>query len=92
MARQMEIKTWHAMRNAFREALSNDGLAIDENNLRLLTRFALEEMESHGYRLVPVKPTAEMQEAVQHALDEGKRQSVKWSAGASKSGGLTSLQ
>ena len=74
----MEINTWRAMRNAFREALSSRGPAVDENNLRLMTRVAPEDMESRGYRLVPIKPTAEMQAAVRHALDEGKRQSVKW--------------
>lgn len=66
------------MRNSFRKALSGRGLAIDENDRRLVTRFALEEMEIRGYRLVPVKPITEMQKAVRHALDDGKRQSVKW--------------
>ena len=78
MATQREIDTWREISNSLREALSSRGLAVDENDLRLVTPFVLEEMESRGYRLVPVKPTAEMQAAVRHALDEGKRQSVKW--------------
>jgi hypothetical protein len=78
VATQMEMNTWHAMRNSFRTALTDRGLAIGENELRLVTRFALEEMESRRYRLLRVKPTAEMQAPVRRALDEGKRQSVNW--------------
>ncbi len=43
-----------------------------------MTRFMLEQIETSGLRVVPVKPTSQMQQAIKQALDEGKRMSIAW--------------
>lgn len=38
----------------------------------------LEQIETRGLLVVPVKPTSEMQQAIKQALDQGKRTKQRW--------------
>ncbi|WP_156393822.1 MULTISPECIES: hypothetical protein [unclassified Rhizobium] len=63
---------------ALRTGLAERGFALGDVEAALVTRFMLEQIEIRGLRVVPVKPTSEMQQAVKEALDQGKRMSVTW--------------
>lgn len=78
MVEQRDIDTWRALRNSVREAFSSRELKPTDKDLNLVTRFALEEMEQRGFRIVPDKPIREMHVAVQEALRKGKRRSITW--------------
>ncbi len=75
---QADIDTWRILKKALRTGLSDRGFKIDAEQASLITRFMLEQIETSGLRIVPVKPTTEMQQAIKHALDPGKRMSVAW--------------
>ncbi|MBD8894202.1 hypothetical protein [Roseibium litorale] len=76
----MEMPGYFSMEinNAIKTAASDRGLHIEDKELALITRFTLERLEQSGLRIVPYKPTKQMQDAVARALDEGKRMSVRW--------------
>ena len=78
MADKKDIDTWRALRNSMRDGLASRGINPTDRDIDLVTRFVLEEMEQRHFRVVPLKPTREMHVAVQEALYEGKRQSVRW--------------
>ncbi len=75
---QADIDTWRILKKALKTGLSDRGFTVDAEEASLITRFMLEQMESSGLRVVPVKPTTEMQQAIKQALDQGKRMSVTW--------------
>ncbi|SEH23566.1 hypothetical protein [Rhizobium sp. NFR12] len=75
---QADIDTWRILKKALKTGLSDRGLTIDAVNASLITRFMLEQIEASGLRVVPVKPTTEMQQAIKQSLDQGKRMSVAW--------------
>lgn len=75
---QADIDTWRILLKALKTGLSDRGLTIDAVNASLITRFMLEQIEASGLRVVPVKPTTEMQQAIKQSLDQGKRMSVAW--------------
>ncbi|NSY16293.1 hypothetical protein [Neorhizobium sp. AL 9.2.2] len=77
-ASQADIDTWRILKKALRTGLSDRGFAIEPEEASLIARFMLEQIETSGLRVVPVKPTTEMQQAIRHALDQGKRMSVAW--------------
>lgn len=75
---QADIDTWRILKKALKTGLSDRGFTIDAEEASLVTRFMLEQVESSGLRLVPIKPNSQMQLAMRHALDNGKRMSVNW--------------
>ncbi|ACE89839.1 hypothetical protein RHECIAT_CH0000852 [Rhizobium etli CIAT 652] len=77
-ASQADIDTWRILKKALKTGLSDRGFTIDAEEASLIARFMLEQIESSGLRVVPVKPTTEMQQAVKQALDQGKRMSIGW--------------
>lgn len=77
-ASQADVDTWRILKKALRTGLSDRGFAIEPDEASLIARFMLEQIETSGLRVVPVKPTTEMQRAIRHALDQGKRMSVAW--------------
>lgn len=75
---QVDLQTWRILKKALKSGLSDgESLSVKKKH-RLITRFALEQIETSGLRVVPVKPTAEMQQAIKQVLDQGKRMSVAW--------------
>ena len=75
---QADIDTWRILKKALKTGLSDRGFTVDAAEASLITRFLLEQIETSGLRVVPVKPTTEMQRAIKQALDQGKRMSVAW--------------
>ncbi|MGR9385169.1 hypothetical protein [Rhizobium leguminosarum] len=75
---QADIDTWRILKKALKNALFDRGIKIAAEEASLVTRFMLEQIETSGLRVVPVKPTTEMQRAIKQALDQGKRMSVTW--------------
>jgi len=75
---QADIDTWRILKKALKTGLSDRSFTIDAEEASLIARFMLEQIESSGLRVVPLKPTTEMQQAIQQALDQGKRMSVAW--------------
>lgn len=75
---KIDIDTWRTLKKAVRTGLSDRGLVVGDDEVALMTRFMLEQIETSGLRVVPVKPTSEMQQAIKQALDPGKRMSVDW--------------
>ncbi|MBB2834023.1 UNVERIFIED_ORG: hypothetical protein GGD51_004178 [Rhizobium esperanzae] len=75
---QADIDTWRILKKALRTGLSDRGFKIEAEEASLVARFMLEQIETCGLRVVPVKPTTEMQHAIKQALDQGKRMSVGW--------------
>lgn len=75
---QLDLDTWRILKKALRTGLSDRGIVVGDNEASLMTRFILERIETSGLRVVPVKPTSEMQQAIKQALDQGKRMSVAW--------------
>ncbi|MBY3027457.1 hypothetical protein [Rhizobium leguminosarum] len=75
---QADIDTWRILEKAVNAGLADRGFKIDAAEASLVTRFIMEHIETSGLRVVPVKPTAEMQQAIKQALDRGKRMSVAW--------------
>ncbi len=75
---KIDIDTWRTLKKALRTGLSDRGFVVGDDEVTLMTRFMLEQIETSGLRVVPVKPTSEMQQAVKQALDQGKRMSVAW--------------
>lgn len=75
---QADIDTWRILKKALKTGLSDRGFTIDAEEASLIARFMLEQIETSGLRVVPVKPTTEMQQAIKQALDQGKRMSVAW--------------
>ncbi|MBY3211506.1 hypothetical protein [Rhizobium laguerreae] len=75
---QADIDTWRILKKALKTALSDRGFNIEAEEASLVTRFMLEQIETSGLRVVPAKPTTEMQHAIKQALDQGKRKSVAW--------------
>jgi hypothetical protein len=78
VASQVDIDTWRILKKAFRTGLSDRGIVVGDDEASLMTRFMLEQIETSGLRVVPVKPTSEMQRAIKQALEEGKRMSIAW--------------
>ncbi len=78
VASQVDIDTWRILKKALRTGLSDRGIVVGDDEASLMTRFMLEQIETSGLRVVPVKPTSEMQKAIKLALDECKRMSVAW--------------
>lgn len=66
------------MKKALFRGLSDRGLLIGKDEASLIVRFVLEQIEKSGLRVVPLEPTGEMQLAIKHALDKGKRMSIRW--------------
>lgn len=75
---KIDIDTWRTLKKALRTGLSDRGFVVGDDEVALMTRFMLEQIETSGLRVVPVKPTSEMQKAIKQALDEGKRMSIAW--------------
>ncbi|WP_106796747.1 hypothetical protein [Rhizobium sp. H4] len=75
---QADIDTWRILKKALKTGLSDRGFTIDAEEASLIARFMLEQIETSGLRVVPVKPTTEMQQAIKQALDQGKRMSAAW--------------
>ncbi|MGI2036311.1 hypothetical protein ACRQ1B_28450 [Rhizobium panacihumi] len=84
MATQQDIDFWRGTRNGMQAALEARAISVGHKDVSLITRFALEEIEPRGYRLVPSEPIREMQDAVKHAMDKGGRQSISWVSAKSK--------
>lgn len=75
---QLDLDTWRVLKKALKIGLSDRGIRVDDQEASLMTRFMLEQIETSGLRIVPTKPTSEMQHAIKKALDQGKRMSVTW--------------
>jgi len=75
---KIDIDTWRTLKKALRTGLSDRGFVVGDDEVVLMTRFMLEQIETSGLRVVPVKPTSEMHQAINQALDHGKRMSVTW--------------
>lgn len=75
---QLDLDTWRILKKALKTGLSDRGIRVDDQEASLMTRFMLEQIETSGLRIVPTKPTSEMQHAIKEALDQGKRMSVTW--------------
>lgn len=75
---QLDLDTWRILKKALKTGLSDRGIRVHDQEASLMTRFMLEQIETSGLRIVPTKPTSEMQRAIKEALDEGKRMSVTW--------------
>ncbi len=75
---QLDLDTWRILKKALKTGLSDRGIRVDDQEASLMTRFMLEQIETSGLRIVPTKPTSEMQQAIKDALDQGKRMSVTW--------------
>lgn len=75
---QADVDTWRILKKALKTGLSDRGFTINAEEASLIARFMLEQIETSGLRVVPVKPTTEMQKAIKQALDQGKRMSVAW--------------
>jgi hypothetical protein len=75
---QLDLDTWRILKKALKTGLSDRGIRVDDQEASLMTRFMLEQIETSGLRIVPTKPTSEMQHAIKEALDPGKRMSVTW--------------
>lgn len=75
---QLDLDTWRILKKALKTGLSDRGIRVDDQEASLITRFMLEQIETSGLRIVPAKPTSEMQQAIKDALDQGKRMSVAW--------------
>jgi hypothetical protein len=75
---QLDLQTWRILKKALKTGLADRGIVVGEDEASLMTRFMLEQIETGGLRIVPVKPTTEMQQAIKQALDQGKRMSVAW--------------
>lgn len=75
---QLDLDTWRILKKALKTGLSDRGIRVDDQEASLITRFMLEQIETSGLRIVPAKPTSEMQQAIKDALDQGKRMSVTW--------------
>ncbi|OBY05059.1 hypothetical protein BAE36_22180 [Rhizobium leguminosarum bv. trifolii] len=75
---QADIDTWRILKKALKIGLSDRGFIIEAEEASLVARFMLEQIETSGLRVVPVKPTTEMQQAIKQALDHGRRMSVAW--------------
>ncbi len=78
------VGLWGMVKNALAAGLADRGVKLPDEELRLITRFMLEHLEAKGQRIVPVKATLDMHEAMRVALDEGKRMSLKWVQGKTK--------
>ncbi len=76
--RKVDLDTWRILKKALRIGLSDRGIVVGDDEASLMMRFMLEHIEERGLRVVPVKPTTEMQLAVKDALDRGKRMSISW--------------
>ncbi len=72
------VGLWGMVKNALAAGLADRGVKLPDEEVRLVTRFMLEHLEAKGQRIVPVKATLDMHEAMRVALDEGKRMSLKW--------------
>lgn len=75
---QLDLDTWRVLKKALKKGLSGRGILVGDHEVSLITRFMLEQIETSGLRIVPVKPTSEMQQAIKEALGQGKRMSVTW--------------
>jgi len=75
---QLDRDTWRILKKALKTGLSDRGVCVGDDEASLITRFMLEQIEKSGLRIVPAKPTSEMQQAIKKALEEGKRMSVTW--------------
>ncbi|NOV15447.1 hypothetical protein E5S70_04980 [Ensifer adhaerens] len=75
---QVDLDTWRILKKALRTGLSDRGIVVGDEEASLVTRFMLEQIETSGLRVVPVKPTSEMQRAIKQALDDGNRMSIAW--------------
>lgn len=75
---EIDIDTWRTIKKALRTGLSDRGVVLGDDEVVLITRFMLEQIETSGLRVVPVKLTSEMQQAISQALEQGKRMSVAW--------------
>lgn len=75
---QLDRDTWRILKKALKTGLSDRGICVGDDEASLITRFMLEQIETSGLRIVPAKPTSEMQQAIKEALDQGKRMSVTW--------------
>lgn len=81
---QLGAAVWGMIKNALVAGLADRGMRLPDEEVRFVTRFMLEHLEAKGQRIVPVKATLDMHEAMRVALDEGKRLSVKWVKGKTK--------
>jgi hypothetical protein len=77
---RLELGTgvWRMVKNALREGLADRGFELPDEEIQLVTRFMLENLEAKGQRIVPIKATLDMHEAMRVALDQGKRMSLQW--------------
>lgn len=81
------VGLWGMVKNALAAGLTDRGVKLPDEEVRFVTRFMLEHLEAKGQRIVPVKATLDMHEAMRVALDEGKRMSLKWVQGKPSSAG-----
>lgn len=81
---KLGVGLWGVVKNALTAGLADRGIELPDDEVRLVTRFTLEHLEAKGQRIVPVKATLDMHEAMRVALDEGKRMSLKWVQGKTK--------
>jgi hypothetical protein len=81
---KLGVGLWGVVKNALTAGLADRGIDLPVDEVRLVTRFTLEHLEAKGQRIVPVKATLDMHEAMRVALDEGKRMSLKWVQGKTK--------
>lgn len=75
---QLDLDTWRILKKALKTGHSDRGICVGDDEASLITRFMLEQIETSGLRIVPAKPTSEMQQAIKEALDQGKRMSATW--------------
>ena len=78
------VGLWGMVKNALAAGLADGGVKLPDEEVRFVTRFMLEHLEAKGQRIVPVKATLDMHEAMRVALNEGKRMSLKWVQGKTK--------
>lgn len=81
---KLGVGLWGVVKNALTAGLADRGIKLADEEVRFVARFMLEHLEAKGQRIVPVKATLDMHEAMRVALDEGKRMSLKWVQGKAK--------
>lgn len=75
---ERDIGLFRAIRNALRAAAHDRGHEWTGTDQLMITRFFLEYIEAKGLRVVPYQPDRPIQDAIDRALEEGKRMSVAW--------------
>lgn len=76
--RSRDLELFRTIRNALTAAAHDRGQDWPEADQRMIARFFLEYIEAKKLRIVPIQPDRLMQDAINHALDKGKRMTIAW--------------